>query len=48
MSILRTADERTISPLGIFWILVYLIGGGLAVRFCAPFPPRVHAPAVHK
>ena len=47
MSIFRTADEPRIPFLGVIWILIYLIGGGLCVRFCAPFPPQ-HAPAVHK
>ena len=47
MSLIRTADEPRIPLRGVFWILMYLLAGGLGVRYCAPFPPQ-HAAPVYK
>jgi hypothetical protein len=47
MSFIRTADEPRIPLRGVFWILMYLLAGGLCVRYCAPFPPQ-HAAPVYK
>jgi len=44
MSFIRTADEPRIPLRGVF---MYLLAGGLGVRYCAPFPPQ-HVAPVHK
>ena len=43
MSFLRTADEKPIPAVGFAMIMLYLLGGMLAIRACAPFPPQVEA-----
>lgn len=46
MSWLRTAGERPIPAKGWMWVAIYILGGMLVIRGCAPFPPQVQAKAV--